>query len=37
MARARRDEAERALSDMAASLTPLDEAPATVASAEARQ
>jgi hypothetical protein len=37
MARARRDEAEQALSDMAASLTPLDEAPATVAPAEGRQ
>jgi hypothetical protein len=37
MAPARRDEAEQALSDMAASLTPLDEAPATVAPAEGRQ
>jgi Domain of unknown function (DUF4129) len=37
MARARRDEAEQALSDMAASLTPLDEAPVTVAPAEGRQ
>jgi hypothetical protein len=37
MAQARRDEAERALSDLAASLTPLDEATATVAPAEGRQ
>jgi hypothetical protein len=37
MAPARRDEAEQALSDMAASLTPLDEARATVAPAEGRQ
>jgi hypothetical protein len=34
---ARRDEAEQALADMAASLTPPDEAPATVAPAEGRQ
>jgi len=37
MPQARRDEAEQALTDMAASLTPLDEASATVAPAEGWQ